>query len=63
MGQSYRVVSAQNFYGPNVARGCYDGNTVRLPMQPLPTTRPIGIEVAGESMTHRQFSVFIVLPE
>ena len=61
-GAKYRVVSAQDFYGPAVAEGTYDGRPVRLPMKDYRAPSPIGKEDYQPPATGPEFNVFVVVP-
>jgi len=61
-GAKYRVVSAQDFFGPAVAEGTYDGRPVRLPMKDYRAPSPIGKEDYQPPATGPEFNVFVVVP-
>jgi hypothetical protein len=62
-GQPYVIVSAQNFYGDPVAKGNYQGGSVRLPMTPAITPKPVGMPDCVLPTTEPEFSVFVLLPQ
>ena len=62
-GQSYKIVSAQDFFGPSVAEGTYDVQPVRVPMSPRAGVHPIGMDDFELPITEPEFAVFVVLPE
>jgi hypothetical protein len=59
-GTSFEVRNAQDYFGPAVLTGTYDGRPLRLPMTGLKMARPIGasntLATAGPS-----FGAFIVI--
>lgn len=62
-GQSFRIVSAQNFYGEPILSGVYDGKLVQLPMKPVPAQRAVGLESRPPPVTEPEFGVFVVLAD
>ena len=61
-GTRYEVRNAQNFFGPPVASGTYDGSsTISLPMTGLVPARPAGLETPEG--TGPDFQVFVVVPK
>jgi len=61
-GDRYKVISAQDFFGPAVAEGTYDGKPVKLPMKEYRAPAPIGKEDYTPPATGPEFNVFVVLP-
>ncbi|HEX7897191.1 MAG TPA: FecR domain-containing protein [Planctomycetota bacterium] len=65
-GQAYVARDAQNYFGPPVARGVYDGRPVPLPMGPAEIARPVGdcphLEVLLRP-TSPEFAVFVISRE
>ncbi len=61
--QAFRVVSAQNFYGPPLIRGVFDGKPVGIPILPGPRMLPLGLKDVEIAPTEPDFAVFVVLPE
>jgi hypothetical protein len=58
--QRYRIVSAQNYFGPPVASGVFDGAPVRIPMRPVEPARPVGPPELEPPPTGPGFAVFVV---
>ncbi len=61
-GQSYRVVNAQNFHGPAVVSGTYDGTSITLPMKPTQLAQPVGMPTYKLPITQPEFGAFVLLP-
>lgn len=60
-GTPYEIRNAQNFFGPAVLSGTYDGSsTLSLPMNGLAPATPIGR--TAPAPTGPEFQVFVVLP-
>jgi hypothetical protein len=62
-GQRFRIVSAQNFFGPAVLEGTFDGAHVRLPMLRTAPAQPVGMDDHALPATEPRFGAFVVLPE
>jgi hypothetical protein len=68
VGDRYEVRNAQQFFGPAVASGTYDGGTVSLPLTGVPPTPPLSgwptspDEPTVVPSTGTDFHVFVVLP-
>lgn len=62
-GQKYRIVSAKDFYGPEILRGVYDGKKIRLPMKPVAAQQPVGMPDIKLPVTEPQFGAYLVLGE
>ncbi len=61
-GTAYEVRNAQNFYGPPVLSGVYDGSaSLQLPMTGMVPATPVGLPTP--SGTGPDFQVFIVVPK
>jgi PKD repeat protein len=61
-GTQYEIRNAQNFFGPAVLSGTYDGSaTLQLPMNGLSPATPVGRPAPPP--TGPEFQVFIVLPK
>jgi hypothetical protein len=60
-GEGFEIRDAQNFYGPAVAKGTYNGSSVSLPMTGLTPARPIGGSTTAPA-TGPEFNAFVVLP-
>lgn len=59
---AYEIRNAQNFFGPAVLSGTYDGSsTLQIPMNGLAPAAPVGL--AAPPATGPEFQVFVVLPE
>lgn len=61
-GQEFRIVLAQDFYGPPVVSGKYAGKPIAIPMQPRDFPKPVGLQDAKVTITQPQFAAFVVLP-
>ena len=59
-GTAYEVRNAQNFFGPAVVSGIYQGTPITLPLAGLATAVPVG--VAAPAATGPDFQVFVLLP-
>ena len=61
-GTPYELRNAQNFFGPPVLSGTYDGSTsLQIPMDNLAPAAPVGL--AAPTPTGREFQVFVVVPK
>ena len=60
-GQRYRIVSAQNFYGPDVDHGRYDGGKIKLRRGETTIALPIGMEDRQPPAVDKKFGAFVVL--
>ncbi len=61
-GTEYEIRNAQNFFGPAVLSGTYDGSaTLQLPMNGLAPAAPVGRPAPAP--TGPDFQVFVVLPK
>jgi hypothetical protein len=61
-GTRYEVRDAQNYFGPAVAAGVYDGGPIRLPMTGLIIAPANGNVPVAPVHTAPQFGAFILLP-
>jgi len=61
-GQSFRIVSAKDYFGPAVVSGTWEGKSVRVPMQPHRPPAPVGLPEAELPVTEPAFAAFVVLP-
>jgi hypothetical protein len=59
VGQSYKILNAQDFFGTPVVSGTYSGGTVSIPMAGIPAPTPVGRGRAGPT-TGPTFQVFVV---
>lgn len=59
-GEKYEVRDAQNFYGPPVVAGTYDGKPLLLPLGARRRARPVGAD-ADPPQTAPEFNVFVLL--
>jgi len=59
-GAKYEVRDAQNFFGPPVLAGTYDGEPLRLPMAARAAARPVGADF-NPPQTAPEFNVFVLL--
>ena len=61
-GTAYEIRNAQNFFGPAVLSGTYDGSsTLQLPMNGLAPATPVGRPAPPP--TGPDFQVFVVVPQ
>jgi hypothetical protein len=58
-GENYEVRNAQDYFGPVVLKGSYDGQPLPLPMRGLSVSKPVGHSSAP--VTGPQFNVFVIL--
>ncbi len=61
-GQSYRIVSVKNFFGPALVHGTFDGQPIRVPMKPVSSPPPVGMPDEQVPRTEPRFGAFVVLP-
>lgn len=61
-GQVFRIVLAQDFFGPSIVTGKYDGKPVSIPMQARDVPRPVGMSDFKLRETLPKFGAFVVLP-
>lgn len=61
-GSQFEVRDAQNFFGPPVCSGLYDGKPIEIPMTGLATAVPNGAVPAPPKHTAPEFGVFVLLP-
>lgn len=60
VGRNYVVRDAQNFFGPPVATGIYNGTPILIPMTGLTTAVPIGTALFHPVHTGLQFGAFVI---
>jgi len=60
-GDLYEVRDAQNFFGPPLASGTFDGAPVSFPMAQTVVARPVGLVPVAPAHTGREFAAFVVL--
>lgn len=60
-GDSYIVRDPQNWFGPPIANGIYDGQPIRIPMTGLPVGAPVG--VSAPAHTAPEFGAFVVMKQ
>jgi hypothetical protein len=60
-GQSYRVLSAKDFYGAPLVGGVYTGAAVRVPMKAVTPPPPMGLPRVKLRVTEPQFAAFVVV--
>lgn len=60
-GDPYEVRDAQNFFGPPLASGTFDGSPVDFPMTQTAVARPVGLVPVAPTHTEREFAAFVVL--
>ena len=58
-GEEYEVRNAEDYFGPAVLTGTYDGRPLKLPMTDLKVAVPLGATVPDS--TAPEFGVFVVL--
>jgi len=59
-GDAYQVVDVQNYFGPAVVKGAYDGNPISLPMNLTAVAEVVGTPHADFSHTPREFGIFVL---
>jgi hypothetical protein len=59
-GDKFEVRDAQNYFGPAVVRGTYDGNPISLPMNLTEVARPIGNVERLPNHTSPEFAAFVI---
>lgn len=62
IGQPFRIQNVQNFFGPPVHSGVWEGS-IDLPLAPTPVAKPVGMSDADLPVTGPGFGVFVILPE
>lgn len=62
VGTAYEIRDAQNFYGPPVVTGVYQGGTVTIPMTGTAVTPLTGVAEVALVHTPVRFGSFLVLP-
>src|SRR5690606_26666760 len=61
LGQAYEVRNAQDFFGPPIVSGSYEGGAIELPLDESPATPSItGMSIATTGI---EFATFVVLPK
>jgi hypothetical protein len=60
-GQQFRIVSANDFFGPSLVTGIYGGKAIRLPMKAVTPPAPVGLPNAKLPVTEPKFAAFVVL--
>lgn len=60
-GDHYVVQNAQDFFGPPVASGSYDGASLQLPMAGITPAAPVGRSYTPAPVTGPTFNVFVVM--
>jgi hypothetical protein len=60
-GERYVILDAQNFYGPPVVEGIFDGRAVNVPMRLTKLAPPTGTSGARLRHTAPEFAVFVLL--
>jgi hypothetical protein len=60
-GSHYQVRDVQDFYGPAVCSGVYDGRLIDIPMTNLRTAKPNGNVPTPPRHTSSEFGVFVLL--
>ena len=62
VGQSYVVQDVQNFYGPPVASGTYNGGTISLPTTMIAVSATTGLFPVPQAHTAQEFNAYVLLP-
>ena len=62
VGTQYEVRDAQNFFGPPVAAGVYNGSPITIPMAGLTATPVVGNAPIQPGHTGPEFAAFVLLP-
>jgi len=62
VGAAFVVRNVQNFYGPPVVSGTYEGGEISIPVANLPITQPVGDPEAipADQRTGAAFNVFVL---
>jgi hypothetical protein len=60
-GQHFRIVSCQNFFGPAVLTGTYEGKPIQLPMRPTKPAQPVGMPDYSLPVTEPEFGAYVIL--
>jgi hypothetical protein len=60
-GDTFQIRDGENWFGPAVASGTYNGGTVSIPMTGLKVAPPNGVVPNPQPHTAPQFGVFVVL--
>jgi hypothetical protein len=58
-GSTFQILNAQDFFGPPVVAGTYNGGTVSIPMSGLSVATPVGWIAPGP--TGPEFNAFVLL--
>ncbi len=61
-GARYEIVDAQNYFGPPVAAGTYDGKPISVPMTGLTVAVPNGNVATVPTHTSPEFAAFVLRP-
>jgi len=62
VGDAYEVRDVQDFFGPAVLAGKYDGNDIAVPMTGTRATAPLGDVLVQPVHTDIEFGAFVILP-
>jgi hypothetical protein len=60
-GDTFEIRDGENWFGPAVASGTYEGGTVAIPMTGLQVALPNGVVPNPQPHTAPQFGIFVVL--
>jgi hypothetical protein len=60
-GTAFELRTSQDFFGPPVLKGRYDGQPIHIPMTGLMSAKPAGLTSPAPS-SWPDFNVFILLP-
>jgi hypothetical protein len=59
-GEKFVLIDAENYTGPPVLQGTYQGGTIRIPLAERETAKPVGLE-KGPAHTLPEFGAFVLL--
>ena len=62
-GAAYEIRDAENFFGPAVTTGVYNGSSITIPMTGLTVAAPIGQVPTAPKHTAPAFGAFVVIPK
>lgn len=62
-GAAYRILDAQNIFGPPVLSGTYEGEDLCIPMTDLTVALPLGVVPNPPRHTAPEFGVFVIVQE
>jgi hypothetical protein len=62
VGTPYQIRDAENYFGPPIVTGIYDGAPVSIPMTGLSIATPNGAVPTTPTHTAPQFGAFVLVP-